>query len=171
MSIGIIDRIVKFWPARIIIVGIDRLSASLMTVWSSLRLKSLILKSSGPNSCHWSTEIKYPHNIQLGKNVAIGPHCTLGAMSPINIGDFVRISRGAVIETAGLDFSSGRPYKHQSRAIIIENGVWIGSNAIILGGVNIGENAIIGAGAVVSRDVPANMIAVGAPMRLIHPKS
>ena len=171
MSKGIIDKLMDVALARGLVIGIDRGATALMRVWSSLRFKALVRGARGPNACHWSTEIKYPHNIQLGVHVAIGPGCTLGAMSPIVIGDYVRISKGAVIETAGLDLSTGRPYQHRAKPIAIQDGAWIGSNAIILGGVTIGENAIIGAGAVVTRDVPANAIVVGAATRTLSRRS
>lgn len=165
MSRGIIDKIVGFGPLRAAIMAIDHAAVAAMRLWSSLRLKALVRGAKGPNFCHWTTEIKFPDNIQFGHHVAIGPNCTLGAMSRIRIGDYVRISRGAVIETAGLDLSTGRPYKHNAKPIVIEDGVWIGSNAIVLGGVTIGENSIIGAGAVITKDVPPNAIVVGAPTR------
>lgn len=44
--------------------------------------------------------------------------------------------------------------------------MWIGSGTVILSGVKIGDNAIIGAGAVVTKDIPADMIAVGNPSRV-----
>jgi galactoside O-acetyltransferase len=50
----------------------------------------------------------------------------------------------------------------------IEAGVWVGSGAVILPGVTIGENAVIGAGSVVTRDIPANVVAVGNPCRVIR---
>lgn len=167
MSKGIIDKALRLRPLRWAIIAIDRTGVALMGIWSSLRLKALVSGASGPNFCHWTTEIKYPENIELGHHVAIGPNCTLGAMSSIRIGDHVRISKGAVIETAGLDLSTGRPYKHHAKPIVIEDGAWIGSNAIVLGGVTIGENAVIGAGAVVTKDVPRDTVLVGAPTRLL----
>ena len=50
----------------------------------------------------------------------------------------------------------------------MEDNVWIGGGAIIMGGVTIGKNSVIGAGAVVAKDVPANSIAVGNPTRVIR---
>ena len=57
---------------------------------------------------------------------------------------------------------------HYSLPIHIGRNVWIGSNAVILPGVTIGDNSIIGAGAVVSRDIPANVIAMGVPCRVVR---
>lgn len=171
MTKGIIDIAVRFTPLRAAIVLIDRGAIITMRLWSSFRLKALVRGASGPNFCHWTTEIKYPSNIQLGHHVAIGPNCTLGAMSTIRIGNYVRISKGAVIETAGLNLTTEPPYKHHAKPITIEDGAWIGSNAIVLGGVTIGKNAIVGAGTVVTKDLPPNTVLVGSPTRLIPGKS
>ena len=51
----------------------------------------------------------------------------------------------------------------------IENNVWIGAGAIILSGVTIGENSVIGAGSVVTKDIPANVVAVGNPCKVLRP--
>ena len=115
----------------------------------------------GDSFLHGNTEIKYPENINIGDKVIIGPGCTLGAKSEITLGDFVRISKDVLIETAGLDLQGDLPYKHISKPIVIGKGVWLGARSIVLGGVTIGENAVIGAGAVITKDVSANSIVVG----------
>lgn len=50
----------------------------------------------------------------------------------------------------------------------IENNVWIGAGVMIMPGVTIGENSIIGAGSVVTKDIPANVVAVGNPCRVLR---
>jgi maltose O-acetyltransferase len=60
------------------------------------------------------------------------------------------------------DWESGRP-------ISIGAGAWLGGGVIVLPGVTIGENAVVGAGSVVSRDVPAGVVAVGTPARALRP--
>jgi maltose O-acetyltransferase len=117
------------------------------------RAKSLLRAFGEHSSCNTSVEIKYGNNISVGDHTTIGAFTTLGGMSEIRIGDHVRISKGVVIETAGLDLTKEPPYKHASKPIIIEDGVWIASNAIVLGGVTIGRNSIIAAGAVITKDV------------------
>lgn len=57
---------------------------------------------------------------------------------------------------------------HYSLPIHIGRNVWIGSNAVILPGVTIGDNAVIGAGSIVTRDIPANVVAVGNPCRVLR---
>lgn len=54
-----------------------------------------------------------------------------------------------------------------TKPITIGDDVYIGNNVILLPGVNIGNNVIIGAGAVVSRDIPSNSVAVGVPAKVI----
>jgi len=54
-----------------------------------------------------------------------------------------------------------------TRPVVIGDNVWIGMNSIILKGVRIGDNSVVGAGAVVSRDVPANTVVAGNPARIV----
>ena len=55
-----------------------------------------------------------------------------------------------------------------NKPVVIGENVWIGSGAIILPGVTIGDNSIVGAGSVVTRDIPANVVAVGNPCRVLR---
>ena len=52
--------------------------------------------------------------------------------------------------------------------VMIEDGCWIGGGVIILPGVTIGQKCVIGAGSVVTKDIPANSLAVGNPCRVIR---
>ncbi|QUM71324.1 acyltransferase [Sphingopyxis granuli] len=116
----------------------------------------------------YSVVIKYPEKVDMGYDVWVGPNVSIGAFSGIRLGDRVRISQGAFIETASLDIRAERlPYEHVGKPIRIDDGVWIGAHAVILGGVHIGERAVIAAGAVVVKDVPAHAIVAAAPARPI----
>lgn len=55
-----------------------------------------------------------------------------------------------------------------ARPITIGDGVWLGGGVIVCPGVTIGENAVVGAGSVVIRDVPAGVLAVGNPCRVVR---
>ena len=73
-------------------------------------------------------------------------------------------------ENHGMDPADSKRYECQPlqlSTVIIGENCWIGEKAIILPGVTIGDNAVIGAGSVVTRDIPANTIAVGNPARVI----
>ncbi|WP_199302752.1 DapH/DapD/GlmU-related protein [Oscillatoria sp. FACHB-1406] len=58
--------------------------------------------------------------------------------------------------------------KESAAAIKIGNNVWLGGNVVICPGVTIGDNTTIGAGSVVVKDIPANVVAVGNPCRVIR---
>lgn len=109
--------------------------------------------------------IKYHKNVTIGENVIIGSNCEIGALAKISLGNFVRISRGVVLETATLDLDGPLPYTHIAKPIVVEDGVWLGAHCIVLGGVTIGERSVVGAGAVVSKSVPPNSIVVGSALR------
>ena len=132
---------------------------------SNFKYRALVNDCSD-SICHHTTEIKYGEKISVGKNSRIGKNCTLGGKGGITIGENVVISKYVTIETAGLELEKGPPYNsHFGKPITIKNGVWIGTNCIILNGVTIGENSIIGAGTVITKDVPANSIIVGSQNR------
>lgn len=57
--------------------------------------------------------------------------------------------------------------KMLARELYDANNVWIGGNVVVLPGVKIGDNSVIGAGSVVNKDVPANVVAVGNPCRVM----
>jgi acetyltransferase-like isoleucine patch superfamily enzyme len=148
------------WPV-LVAIGASEL---VMRAVSVLRTAALFPQAPELPHCHWSVTVKSRENIKLGRGVIIGPKCTLGAIGGITLGDHVRLSEGAIIETAGLDFTGKPPYPHVHRPIVLEDGVWVGARAIILAGVTIGAQSVIGAGAVVSRSVPPDSIVTG--MRL-----
>ena len=55
-----------------------------------------------------------------------------------------------------------------AKKIVIEDNVWLGANVVVLPGVTIGKNSVLGAGSVVSRDIPANVVAMGVPCRVFR---
>lgn len=116
--------------------------------------------------CHWSTEVKHPENITLGKRVVIGTECTIGAASPIFIGDDVLLSKGVFVDTGSADISTPLPYAKMSRPIRIERGVWLGAHAMVLAGVTIGENSVVAAGVIVRKSVPPGSFVVDERPRI-----
>jgi len=105
-------------------------------------------------------------NIKIGKNVFINACCKFQDQGGIEIGDGVLIGHNVTLATLNHD---ERPEFRQNiypKPIKIGDNVWIGSNATILQGVTIGDGAIIGAGAIVTKDIPKNTIAVGAPAKI-----
>lgn len=114
--------------------------------------------------------VKNPENIFLGKNVKIDHASVLNARSRITIGDNVRISVGVYINTGGLQYlktGDGRQ-GHIQGAVLLEEGVWLASGSIINAGVTIGKNSVVASGAVVTKDVPPNVLVAGVPAKIIR---
>jgi len=113
----------------------------------------------------------YPSSkIEIGHGFSASGVCIV-AETAVRIGDNVGVGANAtIIDTdfhsigMGLERDDQRP---KSKPIKIEDGVWIGMNAVILKGVTLHRGAVVGANAVVTKDVPAGAIAVGNPARII----
>lgn len=117
-----------------------------------------------------SFQCDYGYNIQVGSNFYVNFNCVFLDVNTITIGDNVLIGPNVSLFTAShpTDPQIRLSAKELSAPITIGNNVWIGGGAIICPGVNIGDNTIIGAGSVVVKDIPANVIAVGNPCRIIN---
>ena len=113
--------------------------------------------------------VDYGHNISIGDGSWVNYGMTVLDVAPVAIGTDVLIGPNCSLYTAIHPTEPGpRRAKWESSApITLEDNVWLGGSVVVCPGVTIGENSIIGAGAVVTRDIPANCIAVGNPARVI----
>lgn len=107
-------------------------------------------------------------NITVGKNVFINCCCKFQDQGGITIGNGVFIGHNVVIATLNHDINPNNRPAMTPKKVRIEDNVWIGSNVTILPGVTIHAGAIIGAGSVVTKDIPANHIAVGNPCKVLR---
>ena len=109
-------------------------------------------------------------HVHLGKQVYANFNLTLVDDTDIFIGDFCMFAPNVVIATAGhpIEPSLRRRVGQYNLPVHIGNNVWVGAGAIIMPGVTIGDNSVIGAGSVVTRDIPANVVAVGNPCRVMR---
>lgn len=106
-------------------------------------------------------------NIHVGEGVFINACCHFQDHGGVTLGDGCQIGHNVVFATLNHGVSpEDRPNTYPA-PIVLGRGVWVGSNATILQGVTIGDNAIVAAGAVVTKDVPANTIVGGVPSRII----
>ncbi|MCD6049295.1 MAG: maltose O-acetyltransferase [Verrucomicrobia bacterium] len=112
----------------------------------------------------------YGSNITLGNKVYFNFNCTILDVMPVVIGDNVFCGPGVQIYTAThpIDPAERRTGLEFAKPIEIGSDVWIGGGAIICPGVKIGPRSVIGAGSVVTRDVPADVVAAGNPCRVIR---
>lgn len=107
-----------------------------------------------------------PRHLKLGNNSHINRNCILDSRGKIVIGDKVSISFGVSLITGSHEVNSPN-FKYKPTQIIIDNYVWIGANATVIGNVHIGERAVVCAGAVVTKDVDSFTIVGGVPAKII----
>jgi len=113
--------------------------------------------------------------LKIGDRTYVGYQVTVSAAKQVEIGnDCLIADRVFIADNDGHPLDMEKRIAHepvepgQVQPIIIEDGAWIGSRAVILKGVRIGKGAVVGAGAVVTRDVPAFAVVVGNPARVLR---
>ena len=118
----------------------------------------------------------YDSRIQIGDHMFLNYRTFVWATDSISIGNYVTVGPDVFISDNSHDRNDTldelnlppREREHISKdPIVIEDNVWIGTKACILGGVTIGKGAVIGAGAIVTKDIPPYSIAVGNPARVV----
>lgn len=113
---------------------------------------------------------EFGFNITLGKNFYANFGCILLDPGEIIIGDNVLFGPRVSIYTARHAFdakerAAGACY---AKPVRIGSNVWVGGGVHMDHGITIGDNTVIGAGSVITRDIPANVVAAGAPCRVIR---
>jgi len=108
-------------------------------------------------------------NIHVGKNFLANYNVTILDIAPVHIGDYVMIAPNTLITTVNHPMNPSGRRKHLgiAKPVTIGSDVWIGANVTILPGVTIGNNVVVAAGAVVTKDVPDNVLVGGVPARVI----
>ena len=110
-------------------------------------------------------------HVHFGKHVYANFHLTLVDDTDIYVGDDTMFGPNVTVATAGhpiLPALREQVYQYNMPVFIGRN-CWIGAGAILLPGVHIGDGTVIGAGSVVTKDIPANVVAVGNPCRVLRP--
>ncbi|MBU1312237.1 MAG: sugar O-acetyltransferase [Gammaproteobacteria bacterium] len=134
-----------------------------------------LLKQWLPNSGkHFYVEppfyCDYGYNIKTGAKVFFNYNCVVLDVAPVTIGSNVFFGPAVQIYTVNhpLDAAERRTLQEQALAVTIADDVWIGGGAIILPGVSIGAGTVIAAGSVVTKDIPAGVVAGGNPCRVLR---
>ena len=109
----------------------------------------------------------FGRNIKLGRNVFINSGCCFQDQGGIELGDGCMIGHQVVIATLNHDLMPERRASMMPAKVTLGRNVWVGAHATILPGVTIGDNSVVAAGAVVTKDVPANCVAAGVPARVV----
>ena len=109
-----------------------------------------------------SINVKYPWNLEIGDYSWIGENVWLDSLATIKIGSNVCISQGTYFCTGNHDWTDPA-FGLVVKPIIVENGVWVGTRAVVLPGVTIKSHSIVSAGSVISKDTEPYMIYAGSP--------
>lgn len=113
----------------------------------------------------------YGVNIEIGKNFFANFNCVVLDVAKVTIGDNVLFGPNIQLYTAGhpLDVK-GRVDEgiEFGLPITIGDNVWLGGSVVVCPGITIGDNSVVGAGSVVTKDIPANVVAAGNPCRVIR---
>jgi galactoside O-acetyltransferase len=109
-------------------------------------------------------------HVHFGKGVYANFNLTLVDDTHIYVGDYTMLGPNVVLATAGHPILPElRPLAYQyNLPIHIGKNCWLGAGVIVLPGVTIGDNTVVGAGSVVTKDIPANVVAVGNPCRVLR---
>ncbi len=107
-------------------------------------------------------------NIHIGKNVFINSGCCFQDQGGIVLGDGCLIGHQVVIATLNHDLDPKKRGGMYPAPVVLGKNVWVGAHATILAGVTIGDDSVIAAGAVVTKNVPAGVVAGGVPARVIR---
>ena len=106
-------------------------------------------------------------NIHIGENVFINHLCSFLDIAKITLEDFVMVGPRVTIITDNHPTDPATRRSLQAQPVTIERNVWLAANCTILPGVTVGENSVVAAGAVVSKDVPPNVVVAGVPAKII----
>jgi maltose O-acetyltransferase len=130
-----------------------------------------LLGAFGPDS-----EIRTPFRCDYGSQTFVGARtfANFGLLvldvATVHIGDDVQIGPNVQLLTPIHPIEPGprRDKWEAATPIVIEDNVWLGGGVIVCPGVTIGANTVVGAGAVVTRDLPPDVVAVGNPARVLR---
>ena len=115
--------------------------------------------------------ITHIENLILGENIYIGPEAWFVLRGECRIGNGTIFGPRCKIHTSNHNYEGEMlPYDHiyNVKGVTIGENVWIGADVAIMPGVTIGDNTVIGAGSVVTKDIPAGVVAVGNPCRVLR---
>ncbi len=109
----------------------------------------------------WNWLVQHQKNLHLGENTDIGAFTYINAKNGVVIEDDVQLgSHCSIYSVSTIDNKKGK--------VVLKKNCKIGSHSVVMPGVTVGENSIIGAFGFVSKNVPANVVACGVPVKIIR---
>lgn len=154
----------------------QRLADEYGRTWAGDRERAVALLRKLLGSLGDGVEVRPPLYVDYGSNTRIGARTfvnyglTALDVAAITIGEDCQIGPNVQLltPTHPLDAKLRREKWEAAQPIVIGDNVWLGGGVIVLPGVTIGDSCVVGAGAVVTKSLPANSLAVGNPARVIR---
>lgn len=109
----------------------------------------------------------YGANLKIGKGVFINSGVMFTDLGGIELADNVLVGPNATIISVNHPLDPQKRHTVEMKPVFIDENAWLGANSTILPGVTVGQNAVVAAGAVVTKDVPANTVVAGVPAKVI----
>lgn len=139
---------------------------------SQAEIRQVLTKITG-HQIDDSVEIRLPirsdygANLKIGKGVFINSGAMFTDLGGIEIADNVLIGPNVTIVSVNHPLDPAQRRGVELKPVKIEEKAWLGANSTVLPGITVGKNAVIAAGAVVTKDVPANAVVAGVPAKVI----
>lgn len=132
---------------------------SLLRLFGAQIGKGLVIKNN--------VTVKFPWKLKIGDDCWIGEDVWIDNLDWVNIGNNVCISQGAMLLTGNHDYTVyNMPYRNAP--IVIDDGVWIGAQAVVCPGVTVNNYAILTVGSIATKDMEENGIYQGNPAKIIR---
>lgn len=135
--------------------------------WRLFWLRLFGARIDGTPFVHQRARIEIPWNLTLHDRACVGDRANAYSLGQIEVGARATIAQEVYLSTGSHDFTSAAMPLVTAK-ITIGDDAFIGARAFVLPGVTIGPRAVIGACSVVTRDVPADVIAAGNPCRVLR---
>ncbi len=135
-------------------------------------IREVIGKITG-NKIDDSVEIRLPirsdygANLKIGKGVFINSGVMFTDLGGIKLDDNVLVGPNATIISVNHPLDPQKRHTVEMKPVFIDKNTWLGANSTILPGVTVGQNSVVAAGAVVTKDVPANTVVAGVPAKVM----
>lgn len=137
--------------------------------WRVWVLRRFGARIEGRPFVHQRARVQIPWHLTLHDRACLGDGAMAYSLGPITIGARATVAQEAYLCAGTHDFADDH-LPLQTAPIVIGEDVFVGARALVLPGVTVGARAIVGAGSVVTRDVPAGMVAAGNPARVLGPR-
>ena len=137
--------------------------------WRLFWLRAFGAKIDGTPFVHQRARIAIPSNLTLHDRACLGDRANAYSLGPIEIGARATVAQESYLSTGSHDFSQPSIPLVTAKITIGED-VFLGARVFVMPGVTIGARSIVGACSVVTKDIPAGVIAAGNPCEVLRPR-